>query len=376
MIKFSNILNEASEELGKRLADAGISLIPEKEFDEKGGTWISYGAGKKLYTLRSDWMEAYQEGEPNALGQRSVGYNRRSAWIANIAKSWEEVLRKLPGMLQKLEITKIYIPDYNVDLDPNTGGRHIVFDENTPMLVGKKHAGKTIGWVKENDPSYLVYLATHITSGSYEVKKFVEYLKTLMASEIKAQEESLIGDAVVPFGKYKGQKLSNIAKANIGYIKWLANLDNSDRGYKPGGGWTNREDKQGEMLQRAAREFIKNNLSDEMNKEKSSEEARIARFAPLIEFMRERVQSTKEWEQSQNFYDDERGGFAGFLQQLTDQLAKGQIPRGKAAEIVIDNYVKWFGGKTRRGTKEYERKRKEFYEKYVKGDEAAWNWAP
>lgn len=184
-----------------------------------------------------------------------------------------------------------------------------------------------------------------------------------MAPEIKVKEESLTGDAVIPFGKYKGQKLSDVAKINPGYVRWLAN--ENDDGYKP---WGN--DSHGAMLQKAAREFT----SPEIAQEKSTEQSRASRYRELIEFMRERIQSTKEWEQTQNFYDDDRGGFSDFLQQLTNQLAKGQIPRGKAAEIVIDTYAKWFGGKTRRGTKEYERKRNEFFGKFIKGDEQMWGY--
>jgi uncharacterized protein (DUF3820 family) len=374
MIKFSQLLTEISEELTKELSDAGVSLISEQEWNRDGGYWISTGAGHKLYTLRNDWNESYQFGEPDANGRMQTGTTRKSHWVINIGKSWSEVLKKLPAVLAKYNITKIYVPNYEANLDPNAAARDITFDENSTMVIGKKHVGKTVGWVKENDPSYLVYLATHITSGSYEVKKFAEYLKVLMAPEIKAQEESLTGDAIIPFGKYKGQKLSDIAKVNIGYIKWLANLNDNDRGYVPA-----MIDKQGQMLQQAAREFFKSDATIQA-KEKNDEERateRAMRFAPLVEFMNERVQSTKEWEQTQNFYDEERGSFSGFLQQLTDQLAIGQIPRGKAAEIVIDNYAKWSGKKTRRGTKEYERKRLEFFDQFVKGDdEAAWGFTP
>jgi hypothetical protein len=320
-----------------------------------------------LYTLRNDWNESYQFGEPDANGRMQTGTTRKSHWVINIGKSWSEVLKKLPAVLKKYNITKIYIPNYEANLDPNAAARDITFDENSTMVIGKKHAGKTVGWVKENDPSYLVYLATHITSGSHEVKKFVEYLKILMTSEIKAQEESLTGDAVIPFGKYKGQKLSYVAKVNIGYIKWLANFNDNDRGYVPA-----MIDKQGQMLQQAAREFIEKNLSSEIAAEKSNEEARKKRLAPLQEFMYERIESQKEWEQQNDPYSD--GGFSNFLQQLTYQLAKGEVPRGKAAEIIIDNYGKWFGGKARRGTKEYQRRRDEFFEKYIKGDEAAWGF--
>ncbi len=382
MIKFSQLLTEISEELTKELSDAGVSLISEQEWNEDGGYWISTGAHHKLYTLRNDWNESYQFGEPDANGQMQTGTTRKSYWVINIGKSWSEVLKKLPVVLKKYDITKIYIPNYEANLDPNAAARDITFDENSTMVIGKKHAGKTVGWVKENDPSYLVYLATHITSGKYEVKKFAEYLRTLMAPEIKAQEESLIGDAVIPFGKYKGQKLSDVAKINIGYIKWLANPENKpswDKEREIENYFFYPHDDQGRMLQKTAREFFKSDTIIQAKEKSDAERAteRAMRFAPLVEFMNERVQSTKEWEQTQNFYDEERGSFSGFLQQLTDQLAIGQIPRGKAAEIVIDNYAKWFGKKTRRGTKEYERKRLEFFDQFVKGDdEAAWGFTP
>ena len=362
MIKFSQLLTEIGEQLAKELSDTGVSLLSKDEWDKDGGYWISTGGQHRLYTLRHDWNESYQFGEIGASGQRQTGTTRKSYWVINIAKSWAETLKKLPALLKKYEIKKIYIPDYDADLDPNATARDIVFDENGPMIVGKKHEGKTVGWVKENDPSYLVYLATHISSGSYETKKFIEFLKVYMAEDIKKQEESLTGDAAIPFGKYKGQKLSDIAKVNVGYIKWLANSDSDDRGYTP-------HDDQGKLLQQAARKFAEG--SSEVAQAKSVEEDRARRFAPLVEFMKERVQSAKEWEQNDPYSE---GGFSDFLQQLTNQLAKGQIPRGKAAEIVIDNYGKWFGGKARRGTKEYNRRREEFIEKYVKGEEAAWGF--
>lgn len=54
-------------------------------------------------------------------------------------------------------------------------------------------------------------------------------------------------------------------------------------------------------------------------------------------------------------------GFFGFWMSVYEKILKGNVPTSeKVINILADQYAKWHGGKTRRGTKQYQNKYDEF----------------
>lgn len=86
-------------------------------------------------------------------------------------------------------------------------------------LVFGKYKGKTFGEVYQADYKYLYWLE----SSDRFFKIDFEELKQLYPS-VEQYSNIAISDKIIDFGKYKGQKFSDI-KNDIPYLEWLVSID-------------------------------------------------------------------------------------------------------------------------------------------------------
>ncbi len=203
-----------------------VKTLTAEEFDKNGGYTIGVGAKEKLYTLRHEYNENYYT--KNERGEvADVRVIRRSYFIRNLGKDWEDVVRKLPSVMQEVAPgieAKVYLPGYSGKLDPNMKPH---FYEDNEFWFGK-HQGKSLEDVKKENPQYLIWLAEEFSTNDSRKQAFLTKIKEMMQSELdqrakeraeaKAREEE---KKVVSAGRlkeladvislYQGQFASSLA---------------------------------------------------------------------------------------------------------------------------------------------------------------------
>lgn len=134
---------------------SNVKLLTYDELKSDGGYFISEGGGGKLYVLRNGFLEWVQTAYDHYHHQK-IGENIfKSHRVVNIGKNVDDVFQKLPMLIKKYNIDKIYIPE-NLQgrLADNATARDLEFDENSKFTFGK-YKGQSVKDVREKDLNYL-----------------------------------------------------------------------------------------------------------------------------------------------------------------------------------------------------------------------------
>ena len=139
----------------------------------KGRYYISVGEREHFYTLRYAFEEVVYFRSGNQTGSKVVP---RDYHIQNLAQDKEQAIdRAFQITGQRLSISYSKTP----------GERHAAADPSI-ILFGKKHVGKSIHQVREEDPEYLVWAAESLNSSSHQPT--LELIRALMAYELSERQ--------------------------------------------------------------------------------------------------------------------------------------------------------------------------------------------
>lgn len=149
------------------------------EFESKGGYTIGVGAGTKLYTLRSEVWDTI--GVMNYYtGVKHSQKVRRSYHHQNLGKRWDEVVEKLPKILNG---SKVFVPGYvGGTLDPNNPPD---FTIPTKFTFGK-YNGMSIEDVAEKDLNYLLWVGSEFRVNPKKRKMylFVQKIREFLGDDL------------------------------------------------------------------------------------------------------------------------------------------------------------------------------------------------